>query len=217
MKQAPETKANLPLSHHALLVRGERALALLTLETALGITFTTVPDVDISYVRTESLGIDDVRDITFRSLKLPIKNDFFRIIVDADAVTHEAQNALLKLTEDPPLHARFIFILPHSFPIIATLRSRFVEYVLQANSTQAPQKQSLKERLKDVLKMTKDKDETGMEALLTESENRVHEARASGTEARALLTARRYIEARGASAKMLLEHLVIAEREAELR
>lgn len=217
MTQKFETITDMPLSHHALLVRGKRSTALATLETVLGIAFTSVPDVDISYIRTESLGIDDVRDITFRSLKLPIENDFFRIIIDADSITHEAQNALLKLTEDPPPHARFIFILPQSFPIIATLRSRFFEHILPQNETHALLELSLKERMHAIAKMTKDKDESAMEAVLTESENHIHEARTSRAEARALLIARRYIEARGASAKMLLEHLAISTEEAKLR
>jgi len=203
------------LNHHALLIRGERESALRTLEEVLGISFATTADPDIAYSVFESMGIDEVRALTYVANRLPIAGDVLRLIIATDAITHEAQNALLKLTEDPPVHARFIFVLPHSFPVLPTFRSRFEEVILASEDTRADAiVGTIGAQLERVGKMTKDGDNQGMEELLMQAEREIAQQialkKTDTSFARALILARRYIEARGAAPKMLLEHLLIA-------
>lgn len=76
--------------------------------------------------QSESVGIDQIRGI-IRTLSLSLPDqDSYRIILihDAESVTQEAGNALLKSMEEPP--ERTIFILFEHFfgRILSTLRSR---------------------------------------------------------------------------------------------
>ena len=203
------------LEHHALLLRGERTLVVHKLEQTLSIAFSTTADPDILYTAYESLGIDEVRALAQSANRLPIEREVMRLIVAVDAITLEAQNALLKLTEDPPLYARFVFILPTSFPVIPTFRSRFEEIVFSHRSDAEDMFEgSLGVQLERVAKMAKDGNSAAMEDLLVQAEHEVQKGvraqHAKSGLARAVMTARRYIEARGAAPKMLLEHVLIS-------
>ena len=206
------------LTHHAVLVRGARSEVLSLLERALGASFTTRPEDDIAYFSYESLGIDDVRALTFISIRKPLHSDVFRIVVAADVVTTEAQHAFLKLLEDPSPHARFVLIVPPSLPLLATLLSRVFERHFTEGKTDAFDfSGTVSEQLTRVGKMVKDADYVSMEQLLVTAEHEVAATQRVGAYARATMAARRYIEARGASAKMLLEQLIVARAGAKLR
>lgn len=202
-----------PISHHATLLRGDFEETCTALQTSLQFDFRAVPDPDISYIRREALSIDDVRDLSSRALQMPVRREHMTFIVAVDTINSQAQNALLKLTEDPPARARFIFLLPHSAPIFGTLRSRF--HVIDVGTGvrgEGKDTQSFASRMKDIARMAKDKDNAGMEQLLRTSEAALHLHQTSRA-SKALITARRYIESQGSSPKMLLEHLAISERE----
>lgn len=201
----------IPLSHHAVLVFGDESEVLLQLQNQLGVDFTTTADADIVYARHETLGIDEARALALRAQQKPIARPELRLISVADAITPEAQNALLKLTEDPPLRARFVFVVPPSFPIISTFRSRCIEYRVALPTASVDFFQgTIGETLERVVRMSKEGDGKAMEGLLTAAERELHEDLKSSPYADAVIRARMYIEARGASAKMLLEDVVIA-------
>ncbi len=71
-------------------------------------------------------GIDDIREgIRFlwqKPLKSPKKT---LIIPDGENLTDEAQNAILKIAEDPPEHTLIILIVKNQEVLLPTLRSRF--------------------------------------------------------------------------------------------
>lgn len=202
-----------PISHHATLLRGDFDEACTALEAALQFDFRSVADPDISYIRRDALTIDDVRELSSKALQMPVTREYMTFIVAVDTINTPAQNALLKLTEDPPTHARFIFILPHSAPLFGTLRSRFNVIDVGTGATEKGNaNESFATRMKDIARMAKDKDNAGMEQLLRTAESSLH-ARHGSRASKALITARRYIESNGSSPKMLLEHLAISERE----
>jgi hypothetical protein len=47
------------------------------------------------------------------------------LIVATEFITEEAQQALLKIIEEPPLSTRFIFVIPSGYSFLPTLESRF--------------------------------------------------------------------------------------------
>lgn len=211
----PRTSDDIIFLHHALLFRGDKATLLLYLEKRLGVSFTSTPNQDISFTTFDSFGIDEVRTLAYTALTKPILREFFLSIVVADTITFEAQNALLKLTEDPPAHAQFIFCIPSSFPILPTLRSRFVEHSVKEieDVVVSTTDKTLQEKLKEIAVLIKDKNNAGMEAMLVHAEFRMHTTHKASPASRALLLVRKYIESRGASSKMLLEHVAISEAE----
>jgi len=45
-------------------------------------------------------------------------------VIAASFITHEAQNALLKLFEEPPVDTAFVLVVPPAFQLLPTLQSR---------------------------------------------------------------------------------------------
>lgn len=77
--------------------------------------------------KNNSISIEVAREITqFTKLKTTGKNTVRRVIIieDAQALTTEAQNALLKTLEEPPLDTIFILTLANTANILPTILSR---------------------------------------------------------------------------------------------
>jgi hypothetical protein len=75
----------------------------------------------------KAIGIEAVRDLEhFLSLKVPSKSSQSRaaIIADSHLMTTEAQNALLKILEEPPLGTVLILTASNSQALLPTIRSR---------------------------------------------------------------------------------------------
>jgi DNA polymerase-3 subunit delta' len=74
----------------------------------------------------ESIGIDQVRDIKYFLSKQPAASFYRTVIIDnAEVLTDQAQNALLKISEEPPPHGLIILIVANPESLLPTLRSRF--------------------------------------------------------------------------------------------
>ncbi len=75
----------------------------------------------------KSIGIEDIRKITkFLNLKVPIVSEINRIIVifNADLLTTQSQNAILKSIEEPPVGTLFILCCESSVNLLPTIISR---------------------------------------------------------------------------------------------
>ena len=72
-----------------------------------------------------SVGIEEARAIKEFLFLTPLKSSRrLAIVEDGDALTPEAQNALLKIAEEPPNSALFLIIAKREENILPTLRSR---------------------------------------------------------------------------------------------
>lgn len=71
-------------------------------------------------------GVDDVREIIDNAYYLPMIPSLVKVYIidEAHQLTTAAQNALLKITEEPPSHVYFIFCTNNAGKIIATLKRR---------------------------------------------------------------------------------------------
>ena len=210
------------LRHHALVVQtNEPGTALSLLETLLGVSFSHTAHPDFIFRTYELLGIEEVRELAFLSLKKPVLGELMHIIVQAGAVTTQAQNALLKQTEEPSEAMRYIFILPTSVPILSTLRSRCAFVVFDEKNDAHmlySSTQTIVQDFRAIIKMTKDKNNAAMEILIRTLEAKLHTEKTHNSSlSQALLLVRSYIEAQGASSKMLLEHLALTNHEAKLQ
>jgi DNA polymerase-3 subunit delta' len=82
---------------------------------------------DVSVVRTEklSIGVDEVRDIVRRSGLSPVGKRWQILVVeDADRLTDQACNALLKAIEEPTPRTVWILCAPTVEDVLTTIRSR---------------------------------------------------------------------------------------------
>lgn len=82
-------------------------------------------EVEQSVVTLDKFGIDEARELTTRAYQRPVYGSEQLLVVCADLITHEAQNALLKILEEPPSSTKFLFVVPPDLSILPTLASRF--------------------------------------------------------------------------------------------
>ncbi len=121
------------MAHHAYFVTGDIeegiAKALVFAETKLGLHALANPD--IVTIRHGLLSVEDARKLRSLANLSPTQNTQKVLIISAARLFHEAQNALLKLFEEPPEGTFLILILPAEGILLPTLRSRLVELPAQ--------------------------------------------------------------------------------------
>jgi len=205
--------------HHAYgieglyeLVRGE---VVAFLESDCG--FRVVGNPDVQFLYHETFGIDESRslDASAHRKALGATGKFF--IAGCQTLTHEAQNALLKLFEDPPAQTTFFLIVPSHTQLLPTLRSRL--YLLKKGeerdvNTSAAQKflkASPAERLEIVAKIVEGKDKAGATHLVNGLEEILYSRQGEERTValKRLAQVRTYIPDRSSSLKLILEHLAL--------
>ena len=93
---------------------------------------------DVTYIYIQNFGIGDVRDITLKAYVRPQIGGTLLIAVGVDTITSEAQQALLKILEEPPQTTIFLFCIPRSVFLLPTLLSRFSVVDTTSADTQHP-------------------------------------------------------------------------------
>ncbi len=196
------------ITHHALLVK--------TISVQSFVVDEDVSETEVQDIYISNFGIKDARELVRKAFNSPVAAKIQCLVIRTDFITHEAQNALLKVLEEPPSSTRFIFVVPTDFTVLSTLASRFslqgskintkvVDFNVQFKTLL---QQSFKERLVDIDKAVKQKDLDWQRAIkqgliqYISSKDSVKNKFLFELEyvARKLLT-------RGASNKMLLEHM----------
>jgi DNA polymerase III delta prime subunit len=208
--------------HHGYLIVGEREMSRQSLFDFLEqeLNVVTVANPDFSFFDFNTLSIDEARDLATMQERRGFENEagsskkFF--VVSTNIITDEAQNALLKVFEEPTVGTHF-FILASQNTFLPTFLSRLV--VIQTTDTQEASnilKQSLPERLAIVTKLAGDiSDEKKVKqdaiALVNQIESELFE---NGVEnnvhaLRECQFARNALFSRGAMVKMILENLML--------
>jgi len=190
------------MNHHAILLRANQPLQYEH----------SASENEILYERHERLGIDEARNITTKAHRAPRTADMQTMVVATHVITVEAQNALLKLLEEPPKTTRFVFVLPNGVSVLPTLMSRFgTEQVVteESENTVWPAfvAAAPAERLKQIEAWNKTKDI----AWLTAMQQGLQQSVATMTPTKQLALVVSRLGTRGASNKMLLELLALDE------
>ena len=181
---------------------------------------------DFSYRRFSSLGVEEARLIKDDAQGKSFGAGKKIFVVDADSITVEAQNSLLKILEEPTPNTHFFIIGSCVKNLISTLNSRV--QIIRTNTDNASDTDSLayefmsasiSKRLSLIKKLTDDiKDEKKPRAealaLLQEIEAIVYKAtRKEGKLPDKILTdlemCREYMTDRSAGIKMLLEYVAL--------
>ncbi len=89
-------------------------------------SFSSHPNVTVlSCENKASIGVKEVRDMTDGAYTAPyIGSRKIYIIKDAEKLTQQAQNALLKIIEEPPEHAIFFLLTASRYQMLTTVISR---------------------------------------------------------------------------------------------
>ena len=105
---------------------------------------------DLIHVTHEkaSIGVDDIREQVSDTVDIRPYSSFYKIYIidDAEKMTVQAQNALLKTIEEPPSYAIIILLATNEELLLDTIRSRCVSLILKPLSDDVVQ-QYLESRL----------------------------------------------------------------------
>ena len=116
---------------HALLLSGVKGVGLRTIAYHIANNLKTQGDViAIEPDEKGTISIDKIRQLYTQTRT---KQDTLQITIidDADSMGHEAQNALLKLLEEPSSNTAFILTTHASSKLLPTIHSRLQELLVQ--------------------------------------------------------------------------------------
>lgn len=166
------------------------------------------PTADVLHVVTERFLIDDSRAVQQAAESRPVVAEYKEVVVCFPAATIEAQNALLKILEEPPATARFHIVVPGPAVLLDTVRSRLAEVATAKTSSattwSALAAMPIATQLAEIANRSKAKDVSWQTATLQAA---VHD-QSVPSQTRVLLDSA--MRSPGASKKMLLEELVLA-------
>ena len=173
------------------------------------------PSADVQHISVDTLTIDVARALRTEAQTKPVAGDERSFVVHFQHATHEAQNALLKLLEEPPSYARFYILVPHESVLIPTVRSRLIDGAkdtpqFDTHDATAFLACSYGERIELIAQKHKQKDTAWMERVVR-GVDAIKRSKDSYTacERSAVHFANVHIGLRGASRKMILEHLAL--------
>lgn len=208
-------------AHHAYIYEGALPLLpALAADARERFGFEGVHHPDVHVREFEKFGVDESRALGAQAALRPAGGRAL-FVVGLSAVTTEAQQALLKLFEEPQQGVMFVLLVPHG-TLIETLRSRALPYPpwetperLARGPAAAFLRAGQKERSEYIAKLLKDDEGArvrvrellaGLEAELqtTVSEPRTRAALED------IARVRSYVGDRSPSLKMLLEHLALS-------
>ena len=110
------------MNHHACLLRQTKR----DIGAALAYY---IPDLDTEVVTLEytTVTISDVRSLIATASRRPVALKSILLVVCFETINTEAEQALLKILEEPPLTTKFLLLVPHSYRPLPTISSRVYE------------------------------------------------------------------------------------------
>ena len=224
MQSLVDSYKNTGQLHHAYAIAGSRDTAheslIFFLEHTVGVA--TKGNPDVQYEIYDTFGIDEARRARDRQTTSAAVFGAQKIFILAAAViTHEAQNALLKIFEEPTPDTHFFIIVPDAEMLLPTLRSRLVIILYKNTDNDAALaavflRGDVAERFAVTKDIIENKDRLAGGALLDSLETALH-ASASDTKKIAELAfvfseianCRTYLRGRAPSLKLILEHIAL--------
>ncbi len=216
--------------HHAYCIEGKGAEVIVKLRTFFehDLDFTTTANPDFYLKESETMTIDDGRELKEIHLRKAFGPSGRKIhIIKTNTITREAQNALLKIFEEPKLGNHFFLVVPSAAIILPTLRSRMVivkDGISEPYDLKTPEhffKAPVAKRLeivKDLIEAIQNEEKTKADAVLFVDQLERTKRTATSPEKMTkkdvwlleeLSKCRRYLGDRAPSVKQLLEHIAL--------
>ncbi|OGG89333.1 hypothetical protein A2592_02960 [Candidatus Kaiserbacteria bacterium RIFOXYD1_FULL_42_15] len=173
---------------------------------------------EIVNITTITLSIAEVRRLIERAYQTPFERSSQTFIIDVTQIAVEAQHALLKILEEPPVTSRFIFSIRPETTLLPTLRSRLHEIKRNEPAVAVLPTEfmefltaSIGERMAIITKVSKDKDvvflanlATGLTLWLQQNSLNIRDNKSAQ-----LLLCLTSLQMRGAGKKMLWEDIAL--------
>ncbi len=205
--------------HHALVIEGDHSAGINWAKNYIVNTLhmNLRGNPDVNFIEVERYTIKNARDLKIRANKTPFgKSQVF--IIQSESILHEAQNALLKLFEEPANNTYFLIVIPTLNGLLDTVRSR-IQYGGRAfdkpkeiDFAQKFIKSTIGTRIKMLEPILKLKDRKNAREILDAVELQLHSdgVKKNAHTLKEIYFIRQYISNRSSSLKMLLEHLAIS-------
>ena len=211
---------DLPL-HHAYCLSGSAPEIFEALKIFLEkeLQIETIGNPDFWHSDFESFGVDESRELIERQLLRSAGGGKKIIIVKTPSITWEAQNALLKVFEEPTAETHFFLILPSTEWLLPTFRSRLlvVPFAGEASQEMLPEvqkflKSNLAQKFEISKKIAEQKDAQLAIRFLNHLEGElVGESVVKNQKTlSAILQAKNYLSDRAPSIKMLLDWVAMS-------
>lgn len=207
--------------HHANIILSEkdpRDFVFDILEKKLNFKIHKNPD--FSFFRTDSFGILDARNLEKWTMGKPLSGNTKVYLLMANSITSEAQNALLKVLEEPPRGTYIFIVIENLGNILPTFLSRIRVFDLRdskgesnarkndvARNAEMFLKSGIKSRLATIVSLAKDESKIEMKNLIRDLEEIAYHRGFDQKNMKNILTAKIFATSRGSSPKMLLEWL----------
>lgn len=200
--------------HHAYIVSG-MSMDEIWIGLEKQLAFKRLANPDAYFREFETFGIDEARELSEWGMMKPLSGERKVAVISATSFTTEAQNALLKLFEEPPAGTYFFIIAPHMGAVLPTLLSRImVINLVEKNEVNKKLELFLEaavsERLAIISSIIKSKDKERTRNFIKFLEQKINTLPDKFVAAKKILQAERYVGARGASLKIILEYLAIS-------
>jgi DNA polymerase III delta prime subunit len=215
-----------PRLHHFYLVEG--AAHATTAELAALLTSTPSDNsLHIERFFYSTLGVEEAELLRTQHVERAPDGHDQCFLIFALSVTHEAQQSLLKMFEEPRAGTHFFLLMPETTAILPTVRSRaqYVRldgevrpYVDEVQKFITLSKEKRLAYVSELIKSHEDDETSGklrlaasqfISALIEETRKDSKNLVAEGAFLRDAVTMRGYLDSRGASVKMILEHLAL--------
>ncbi len=197
------------IRHHALLLQGKS----FTESEYFTRDFDSTSEFEVFHFETLSIG--EVRKIIQAAYVKPFHGEVKTMVLEAQSIAIEAQHALLKVLEEPPLTTQFILVLNSTEGLLPTLLSRVMQ---PADTSRLPrttnsfftifQTSSYAARLDVISRITKDKDVSQID-LLRDGILWYLEQQPPIPSSAVMLDCVTKLNLRGSSKKMLLEEIAL--------
>lgn len=165
--------------HHAYLIEGGREETIKAIFDFLeSFGFKTTGNPDLAHIAVDSFKIDDARNLKAYASERGGSDGKKIFVVSANNFLLEAQNAMLKLFEEPIENTHFFLVLPDTSALLDTFVSRFYliaqksDLSLDSKTADDFIKMPLQKRLdfiKQLLAETEEEDEDGNEIIVLDS------------------------------------------------
>ena len=168
---------------------------------------------DVSIREYARMSIADARTLIHEASMRPNERAYRVFIISCASILGEAQNALLKLFEEPNAHTVFYFVVPRVDILLPTLLSRFQILGTEERGTSSTDttdffNASYAERLSLIAKKVDAEDSVWIQALVEGLATHAHQIKHPEL-IHDVLFLESYIHAPGSSKKMLLEHIAL--------
>lgn len=198
------------MDHHAVLIKRQD----ITVSEALRF-YGDTEDLEVYILPFSNIGIDEVKQLIYEANLKPQEKDARLLIVDVKSITIEAEQALLKIFEEPPASTRFLIVVSTNIAFIPTLKSRLYEIAsklgeVSLTSFVSFSEMAIAERFKEISKRIDTEDKAWVEEIKSGLVDYLKNHRLEQLDQRTdLAIIMNSLNSRGASNKMLLEYLAI--------